>query len=79
MVLQGFLDASAGGGADALVDRECLQQVRDGVAGVALPEVGVADSFQSACLLIERANVTGDLDAPPVIAADFLAGRGARG
>jgi len=46
VLLQGFLDALSGGGADALVDRECLLQVCGGLAGVALLRVAVAESFQ---------------------------------
>ena len=60
MVLDGFLDSPCGGGADALVDGECLLQVRGGLAGVAVLQVGLAESFQSACLLQGRAKVAGD-------------------
>jgi hypothetical protein len=45
VVLKGLLDAPCGGGADALVDRECLEQVRGGLAGVGVLQVTVAKSF----------------------------------
>ena len=51
MVLEGLLDALGGGGADALVDRQCLPQVRGGLAGVGVLQVGLAESFQGACFL----------------------------
>jgi len=38
VVLEGFLDPPCSGGADALVDRECLLQVRCAVTGVAVQE-----------------------------------------
>ncbi len=38
MLAQGFLDPPGIPDADALVDRQCLLPVRDGVAGVAVPE-----------------------------------------
>ena len=47
--MQGFLDSLRGWGADALVDRQCLLQVRGGLTGVAFVEVGLAESFQGAC------------------------------
>jgi hypothetical protein len=53
--LEGFLDALGGGGADALVDSQCLLQVLRGVAGVAVVEVAVADAFQGAGFLSGRA------------------------
>ena len=42
MVLDGLLDALRGGDAEALVDGECLLQVRSGLAGVALLQEAVA-------------------------------------
>ena len=60
MVRHCLLDAPRGGGADALVDRECLLQVRAGLAGVAVVQVAVAESFQGACFLRGRAEVAGD-------------------
>jgi hypothetical protein len=58
--LEGLLDSLGGGGADALVDRECLLQVRGGLAGVAVLQVALAESFQGACFLWGRAEVAGD-------------------
>ena len=60
VVSDGFLDSPCGGGTDALVDRECLLQVRGALAGVAVLEVGPAESFQGACLLQGCAKVAGD-------------------
>jgi hypothetical protein len=60
VVLEGLLDSPGGGGADALVDRQCLRQVCGGLAGVAVVEVGLAESFQGACFLWGRAEVAGD-------------------
>ncbi len=60
MVIEGLLDSPGGGGANALVDRECLQQVRGGLAGVAVLQVALAESFQGACFLQGRAEVAGD-------------------
>ena len=60
MVLDGLLDAPLGRGADALVDRECLPQGSGGLAGVALLQMAVAESFQGACFLGGRAQVAGD-------------------
>ncbi len=60
VVLDGLLDAPHGGGADALVDRECLLQVGGGLAGVLVLQVAVAESFQGACFFGGRAEVAGD-------------------
>jgi hypothetical protein len=60
VVLKGFLDPLCGGGADALIDPKCLPQVRGGLAGVAVVQVGLAESFQGACFLQGRAKVAGD-------------------
>jgi hypothetical protein len=57
VVVEGVLDAPRGGGADALVDRQCPLQVRGGLAGVAGQQVGVAESFQGACFLRGRAEL----------------------
>jgi hypothetical protein len=48
VVFKGFSDALGGGGADALVDRECLPQVFRGLGEVAVVKVAVADAFQGA-------------------------------
>ena len=45
MVLEGFLDAPGAGGADSLVDAEGVPQVRGGLAGVAIYEASLAESF----------------------------------
>ena len=60
VVSDGFLDSPCGGGTDALVDRECLPQVRGGLAGVSVLQVGLAEPFQGACSLQGRAKVAGD-------------------
>ena len=60
VVLDGFLDALCGGSADALVDGECLPQLRGGLAGVAVVRVGLAETFQGACFFGGRAEVAGD-------------------
>jgi hypothetical protein len=73
---EGFLDALGGGGANALVDRECLPQVPRGLAGVAVAEVAVADSFQGAGFFRGRAEVAGDGQGPGVLVACLGGGRG---
>ena len=72
-----MLDAVGAGGADALVDRECLPQGYDGLAGVAFLQVAVTDSLQGACLLWGRADVAGDGQRPAVLVAGLGCGRGA--
>src|SRR5262249_41967521 len=79
VVLESLLDAPGGGGADALVDRLCLLQGRGGLAGVALLEVAVADSFQGACFLGRRADVAGDGQRPGVLVTGLAAGPRAEG
>ena len=76
MPLEGFLDALGGGGADALVDGQCLLQVLRGVAGVAVVEVAVADAFQGAGFLPGRAEVTGDGQRLGVLVAGLAGGLG---
>ena len=51
VVLEGFLDPSRGGGADALVDRVCLVQQPQAFVAAAVLEVGLAESFQGRGLL----------------------------
>ena len=51
VILHGLLDAPRGGGADALVNRECLVQVGGGLAGVAVLQVAVAESPPGRVLL----------------------------
>src|SRR5215475_14511867 len=60
VVLDGLLNAPRGGGADPPVDRECLLQVRVSLAGVAVVQVALAESFQGACFLGGYVEVTGD-------------------
>src|SRR5262249_11089963 len=76
-VAEGFLDAVGTRGADALVDRERLPQVCGSLAGVALPEVNVADSLQGTCLFWGRFDVAGDGQRPGVLVAGLAGGRGA--
>src|SRR5262249_61708118 len=59
VVLDGFLDSLCGGSADALVDDECLPQLRGGLAGVAVVQVGLAESFRGGGFLWGWANVGG--------------------
>ena len=51
MVVESFLDALGGGGADALVDRQCLPQVGRSLARVAVLQSGavVARFTREAC------------------------------
>ena len=75
VLLQGFLDTPGGGvGSDALVDGECLLQVRRGLAGVAVVEVAVADAFQGARFLQRRADVVGDGQRLAVVVAGLAGG-----
>jgi hypothetical protein len=60
MLLDSIPSALGARGADVLVDRQCLRQVRGGLAGVAVLEVGLAESFQGACFFWGRAEVAGD-------------------
>ena len=66
-------------GRRALVDRECLPQVRGGLAGVAVLQVGLAESFQGACFLQGRAEVAGDGQRLGMVLAGLAGGRGPRG
>jgi hypothetical protein len=77
VVPEGFLYVLGAGGADALVDGECLLQVCGGLAEVALSEVAVADSFEGACLLWGRADVASDGQRPGVLVVGLADGRGA--
>ena len=76
VVSEGFLDALGAGGADALVDRQGLPQVRGGVAGVAVLQVAVAESFQGACFLGGGADVAGDGQRLSVLVAGLAGSRG---
>jgi len=79
VVLDGLLDALRGGGADALVDRQCLLQVRVGLAGVTILQVALAESFQGACFLGGRADVAGNGQCLGVVLAGLRAVRGPGG
>jgi hypothetical protein len=67
-----FLDTPGAGGSEALVDRERLVQVRGGFAGVAVVEVGVADSFQGAGLQDGHPDVTGEGECLGMVAAGLV-------
>jgi hypothetical protein len=76
MVAEGLLDTLRIRGSDALVDGQCLLQVAGGFAGVAVVQVGPADSFQGACLLQRGLDVAGDGQRLAVVAEGLLAVRG---
>jgi hypothetical protein len=59
VVLEGLLDAPGGRGTDALVDHQCVPQMRGGLPGFAVLEVAVAESFQGAGFLGGRAEAAG--------------------
>ena len=63
MTQEGLLDALGGWSADAMIDGECLPHVGGALAGVAVMEVAVADSFQGACFLQRRADLTSEASA----------------
>jgi len=71
---EGFLDVLGGGGANALVDRQRLPQVRHGLAGVAVVEVAGADAFQGAGFLRGHTEVAGDRQSPGVLVAGLSGG-----
>ena len=74
VVLEGFLDAPGAGGADALVDAEGLPQVDSGLAGVAIYEADLAESFEGAGLLQGCADAAGDLECRRVMFAGLAGG-----
>ena len=76
VLIEGLLDAPGGGGAEALVDRECLPQVLRGFGEIAVVEVAVADSFQGAGFLCGHADVAGNGQRPGVLVAGLADGRG---
>jgi hypothetical protein len=51
VLAEGFFGPLGAGACDALVDDQCLLQEGGGFAGVAVVEVGPADSFQGAGFL----------------------------
>ncbi len=77
VVAEGFLDLPGAGSSDALVDRQCLPQVRGGLAAVAVLEVATADALQGACFPQGHAEITGDGEHLGVLVAGPAAGRGA--
>ena len=79
MVLEGFLHAPGGGGANALVDRECLPQRLGGLAGVAVLQVGFAESFQGSCFLQGRAELAGNGQRVGVTFTGLASGCGPQG
>jgi hypothetical protein len=79
VLVQGFLDPSGAVGSDALVDGECLLQAVQPFAVGAVPEVGLADSFEGACFLQRRADVAGDGQCLGVTLTGPAGGRGPRG
>jgi hypothetical protein len=74
VVLECLLDALGAGDPDALVDRECLPQVRGAFGGVAVLKVAVAKSFQGACLLEGNAQVADDGQRQGVAVTGLLSG-----
>jgi hypothetical protein len=58
----------------ALVDAEGLPQVGGGLAGIAVLEVGPAESFQGSCLLEGHADVPRDGERLGVALAGLVAG-----
>ena len=70
---EGFLDALGGEGSDAPADGQCLPQDVSAFAGVAVLQVGAANSFQGACLLERRADLAGDRQCLAVVVAELLA------
>src|SRR5215475_1070501 len=75
VVLEGLLDAPCGRRTDALVDRQRLPQVRDGLAGVSVPQAGLPEPFQGACFLRGQADVTGDGQRLVMTLASLAGGR----
>ena len=68
VVAEGFLDLPGTGRSDALIDRQCLPQVRGGLTAVAVVEVTAADALQG--LFLERhAAITGDGERLGVLTA----------
>ena len=76
VVAEGFLGLPGTGSSDALVDRQCLTQVRGGLAAAAVVEVAVADALQGACFLEGHAEITGDGERFGVLVAGPAAFRG---
>jgi hypothetical protein len=60
VLAQGFLDALGAGSSETLVDGEGIPEVASGFGGVAVAQVGVADSLQGSCLFQGSADLAGD-------------------
>ena len=71
---RGFPDARSARASDALADRECFPQWRDGLAGVGVLEVTLADSFQSSGFLQRCADLAGDGERLIVVVKGLLGG-----
>src|SRR5215472_9405330 len=78
VALEGFLDPPCGGGSDALVNGECLLQVREGLTEVAVLQVGLAKSLQGACFFQRRTEVARDRQRLGVVLAGLAGGPGPR-
>jgi hypothetical protein len=76
MAQQYLLDALGTGCSDALVDTECLPQVSDACACVAVLEVATADAFQGACFLQRRTDGAGNGKRLFVVVGGLLAACG---
>ena len=70
------LNALSSGASGALEDAERLVEVCGGLTGVAVVEVGPAESFQGARFLEGRSDVPGDGERLGVLLAGLLGGRG---
>lgn len=73
IVGEGLLDAAAGEGSYALVDRQGLPQAGGALAGVAVLEVAAADAFQGACFLPGSAKLSCDGKGLGVVVAGLVA------
>jgi len=71
-VLKCFLYSWGTRGTDAPVDLKCLLQVGSAVISVAVPEVGLAESFQGVRFFRRRADSAGDLEGLAVVFAGLL-------
>jgi hypothetical protein len=75
LIDKGLPDALGARDSDALVDRQCLAQVGGTLAGLTVLKVAVAESFQRACFLQGRTDITRDGQCPAVVVTGLLAGR----
>jgi hypothetical protein len=74
VVLDRLLDAPRVRGLDAFVDGECVPQVHRGLAGVAVVELAVADTFQGAGFLEGCADLGGYGERLAVMVAGLAGG-----